>query len=144
MTTLCTLLAGVPLMLGTGIGSEIRQPLGYAMVGGLIVSQLWTLFTASRLYLHGSPQRVAVTSAVRQDDCDARGDKRAQPWEFRVGRIGRSKKALQILARSGIEIKDACGIQAEDITFCLLVKKRQIANRLRQIKIEVWPVRGEQ
>jgi len=36
---------GVPLMLGTGTGSEIRQPLGYAMVGGLLVSQTLTLFT---------------------------------------------------------------------------------------------------
>jgi multidrug efflux pump subunit AcrB len=45
MTTLCALLAGVPLMLGTGTGSEIRQPLGYVMVGGLLVSQLLTLFT---------------------------------------------------------------------------------------------------
>jgi len=45
MTTMCALLGGVPLMLGTGIGSEIRQPLGYAIVGGLLVSQLLTLFT---------------------------------------------------------------------------------------------------
>src|SRR5262249_56739026 len=36
MTTMCALLGGVPLMLGTGIGSEIRQPLGYAIVGGLL------------------------------------------------------------------------------------------------------------
>jgi multidrug efflux pump subunit AcrB len=46
MTTLCALLAGVPLMLGTGTGSEIRQPLGYAMVGGLLVSQLLTSVVA--------------------------------------------------------------------------------------------------
>jgi HAE1 family hydrophobic/amphiphilic exporter-1 len=39
MTTMAAMLGGVPLMLGTGTGSEIRQPLGYAMVGGLIVSQ---------------------------------------------------------------------------------------------------------
>ena len=39
MTTLCALFAGVPLMLGTGNGSELRQPLGYAMVGGLLVSK---------------------------------------------------------------------------------------------------------
>ncbi|MGN1288117.1 MAG: efflux RND transporter permease subunit, partial [Bradyrhizobium sp.] len=44
MTTMAALLGGVPLMLGTGTGSEIRQPLGYAMVGGLIVSQALTLF----------------------------------------------------------------------------------------------------
>ena len=45
MTTMCASFGGVPLMLGTGTGSEIRQPLGYAIVGGLLVSQLLTLFT---------------------------------------------------------------------------------------------------
>ena len=52
MTTLCALFAGVPLMLGTGTGSEIRQPLGYAMVGGLIVSQLLTMFTTPVVYIY--------------------------------------------------------------------------------------------
>jgi HAE1 family hydrophobic/amphiphilic exporter-1 len=52
MTTMCALLAGLPLMLGHGAGSELRRPLGYAMVGGLLVSQTMTLFTTPVVYLY--------------------------------------------------------------------------------------------
>ena len=52
MTTMAALLGGVPLMLSHGTGSELRQPLGYTMVGGLIVSQALTLFTTPVVFLY--------------------------------------------------------------------------------------------
>ena len=71
MTTMAALLGGVPLMLGTGSGSEIRQPLGYAMVGGLVVSQALTLFTTPVIYLYLDNLSNAIarwTTSGRRDD----------------------------------------------------------------------------
>jgi hydrophobe/amphiphile efflux-1 (HAE1) family protein len=76
MTTMAALLAGLPLMLGHGTGSELRQPLGYSMVGGLILSQALTLYTTPVVFLYldrvntwlrqlgrGPRSRAAVTPA---------------------------------------------------------------------------------
>jgi HAE1 family hydrophobic/amphiphilic exporter-1 len=52
MTTMAALLGAVPLMLSHGSGSEMRQPLGFTMFGGLIVSQALTLFTTPVIYLY--------------------------------------------------------------------------------------------
>ena len=71
MTTMAALLGGVPMMLGTGVGSEIRQPLGYSMVGGLIVSQALTLFTTPVVYLYLDKLSNAFSGWGRSKDDDA-------------------------------------------------------------------------
>jgi len=52
MTTMTALLAGLPLALGSGTGSELRRPLGVSMVGGLILSQMLTFYTTPVIYIY--------------------------------------------------------------------------------------------
>jgi multidrug efflux pump subunit AcrB len=79
MTTMAALLGAVPLMLGTGTGSEIRQPLGYTIVGGLLLSQLLTLYTTPVVYLY--LKRFRLWIAARMRSRTARAGARGLPAE---------------------------------------------------------------
>ena len=71
MTTMAALLGGVPMMVGTGVGSEIRQPLGYAIVGGLLLSQLLTLYTTPVIYLYLDRFRLWIGKLGRSREANA-------------------------------------------------------------------------
>ena len=74
MTTMAALLGGVPMMIGGGAGSELRQPLGYTIVGGLILSQVLTLYTTPVIYIYLDRLQ---TLMFRQKRKPATGDRTA-------------------------------------------------------------------
>ena len=77
MTTMAALLGGLPLALGTGTGSELRRPLGISIVGGLIVSQMLTLFTTPVVYLY--MDRLRHYLARRERAVSTKGAQRLRP-----------------------------------------------------------------
>jgi hydrophobic/amphiphilic exporter-1 (mainly G- bacteria), HAE1 family len=78
MTTMCAILAGLPLMLGRGTGSELRRPLGLAMVGGLVLSQMLTLFTTPVIYLYLDrlSQRFSRATSIKSAPGTRQGESR--------------------------------------------------------------------
>ncbi len=66
MTTMAALLGGLPLALGTGNGAELRRPLGVAIVGGLIFSQVLTLYTTPVVYLYMDRLRIWLAGGKTQ------------------------------------------------------------------------------
>jgi multidrug efflux pump subunit AcrB len=77
MTTAAALLGGLPLALGTGVGSELRRPLGITIVGGLILSQALTLFTTPVVYLY--MDRLRLRTARRTGPLPQFGETTASP-----------------------------------------------------------------
>ena len=79
MTTMAALLGALPLMIGTGVGSELRFPLGITMVGGLIVSQILTLFTTPVIYLAFDRLSRRARGEAPEPESTAAATERASP-----------------------------------------------------------------
>ena len=79
MTTLAAIFGGIPLMIGFGAGAEIRQPLGYAMVGGLVVSQALTLYTTPVVYIYLDRLSEALGRLLRRREPAGASGARREP-----------------------------------------------------------------
>ncbi len=82
MTTMAALLGGVPLALGGGVGSELRRPLGITIIGGLLFSQVLTLYTTPVIIPSGStgsPPGLGLPSPSGLDDGPGTGGRRPHP-----------------------------------------------------------------
>ena len=108
MTTAAAMLAGVPLALGTGTGSEMRQPLGYAMVGGLALSQLLTLYTTPVVYLYLDRLQVWLRRGRRRAEPSRGRD--AAPGGGGMGRRAAVRICRGSRARAPIQRRSAAGL----------------------------------
>jgi multidrug efflux pump subunit AcrB len=84
MTTMAALLGAVPLALGTGPGSELRRPLGIAIIGGLLLSQVLTLYTTPVIYLAMEWIRVQVRKLIGREEPARNGEPPALPPDHPV------------------------------------------------------------
>jgi multidrug efflux pump len=82
MTTMTALLGGLPLALGSGTGSELRRPLGISMVGGLILSQVLTLYTTPVIYIY--MDRFAKKKKKAEPEPNPPPRRRRRPTRFRA------------------------------------------------------------
>lgn len=132
MTTMAALLGGLPLALGTGVGSELHRPLGITIVGGLIVSQMLTLFTTPVVYVYLDRLRLAL-----------RGGKimhcRKQLLRVRLGRVPLIEKIVDCC--SAAALCPTVGLAGVSSAKFSTIKSPQAAHRVDDPGRETRPVR---